>query len=189
MALGKRVISVAAAANQVLVTGAGGIFNITVRDVTAVAAPGTLTFFDNTAASGPIVAVVRVGADGEFQASWDKGIRFTTGLTVLAAGADFSGMVSIGGTGALKALPFAGVDALLLTGANQVDSILAAETAGAVAEWRVFDALTITGNPWVGYAPAANETVKLSWPQGVANATGVQYDQVAGAVSGAVYVY
>lgn len=189
MALGKRPFAVAAAGNATLLTGPGGLFGLVIRENTGVAAAGTLTIYDNTAASGAILGVVRLGADGEFSANWERGVKFGTGLTVAAAGADITGSLIVGSAGGLRALPFAGADLLLYTGAVNVDSVLAAETAGAAAEWRVYDATSITGTAWAGYTHAANETVKLSFPQGVTQFNGQFYDQQTGAVSGAVYVY
>lgn len=194
MPLGKRPFAVAAAGNATLFTGGGGLYGITVREATGVAAAGTLTVFDNTAASGAVLAVIRVAADGEMNATWDKGVKFGTGLTVAAVGADFAGSLIVGGPGGLRALPFAGVDALLRTvataGPTAVDSVLAAETAGAAAEWRAFDATSITGNAVLGYTHAANETVHIKMPSGGATfSNGIQYDQVSGATSGAVYIF
>lgn len=189
MALAKRPFAIAAAANATLFTGSGGLFGLVVRENTGVAAAATLTVFDNTAASGSVLAVVRLAADGEFQATWKKGVKFGTGLTVLAAGGDITGSLIVGSAGGLRALPFAGADLLLQTGAVNVDSVLAAETAGAAAEWRAYDALSITGTPWVGYTHAANETVQLRFPEGVTQTVGQFYDQQTGAVSGAVYVF
>lgn len=194
MALGKRPFAVAAAGNATLFTGGGGLYGITVREATGVAAAGTLTVFDNTAASGAVLAVIRTPADGEANIIWEKGVKFGTGLNVSAVGADFSGSLIIGAPGGLRAVPFAGVDALLRTvataGPTNVDSVLAAETAGAAAEWRVFDATSITGNPVAGYTHAANETVHVRFPDGgVTFANGIQYDQVSGATSGAVYIF
>lgn len=194
MANAKRPFAVAAAANATLQTGGGGLYGITIRETTAVAAAGTVTLFDNTAASGPVLAVIRLAADGEANISWKKGVRFGTGLTLAAVGADVAGSLIVGGPGGLRALPFAGVDALLRTvataGPTNVDSVLAAETAGAAAEWRVYDATSITGNAVVGYTHAANETVhvKLS-DAGVLFSNGIQYDQQTGATSGAVYIF
>jgi hypothetical protein len=194
MPLGKRPFAVAAAGNATLFTGGGGLYGITLREATAVAAAGTLTVFDNTAASGTAIAVVRVAADGEANFTWDKGIKFGVGLTVAAVGADFAGSLIVGGPGGLRALPFAGVDALLRTiataGPASVDSVLAAETAGAAAEWRVFDATSITGNAVLGYSHVANETAHIKLPEaGATFANGIQYDQVSGATSGAVYIF
>lgn len=189
MALAKRPFAIAAAANATLFTGSGGLFGLVVRENTGVAAAGTLTIFDNTAAAGAVLGVVRLAADGEFSATWEKGVKFGTGLTVAAVGADITGSLIVGSAGGLRALPFAGADLLLQTGAINVDSVLAAETAGAAAEWRAYDALSITGTAWVGYTHAANETVKISFPSGVTQTVGQFYDQQTGAVSGAVYVF
>lgn len=193
MANSKRPFAVAAAGNATLFTGSGGLYGIVIRESTAVAAAATVTVFDNTAASGPVLAVVRLAADGNHEASWTKGVKFGTGLTIAAAGGDISGSLIVGSSGGLRALPFAGVDALLRTVATQgnanVDSVLAAETAGAVAEWTLYDALSITGNAFAGWSHAANQTVKVNFEGGVSLSTGLQYDQVAGAVSGAVYIF
>lgn len=190
MSLPKRLISVAAAADANVVTGAGAIYGINLREVTAVAAAGTLTVYDNTSAAGAILAVIRVAANGNApELRWPKGLRFNTGIHVAAAGADFVGSVQVGSSGALRALPFAGVDLLLNTGGINVDSILAAETAGAVAEWRLLDAVTVTGTEFAGASHAANETRFMRWETGLRVATGLQYDQLGGATSGAVYVY
>jgi hypothetical protein len=97
-------------------------------------------------------------------------------------------MVIIGNAGGLRSIPFAGADLLLYTGATELDSILAAETAGAAAEWRVFDALSAAGTSFAGGINAANETQKLDFPMAVNMGTGLFYDQVTGAVSGNVYV-
>lgn len=193
MANSKRPFAVAAAGNATLFTGSGGLYGIVIRESTAVAAATTVTVFDNTAASGTALAVVRLGTNGNFAASWPKGIKFGTGLNIAAVGGDISGSLIIGSSGGLRALPFAGVDALLRTVATQgnanVDSILAAETAGAVAEWTVYDALSITGNAFAGASHVANQTLKVDFEGGVSLSTGLQYDQVAGAVSGAVYIF
>lgn len=193
MPLGKRPFAVAAAGNATLFTGGGGLYGITLRETTGVAAAGTLTVYDNTAASGAVLAVVRTPADGEATLTWDRGVKFGTGLTVAAVGADFAGSLIVGGPGGLRALPFAGVDALLRTiataGPAAVDSVVAAETAGAAAEWRIYDATSITGNAVLGYVHAANETVQIKFPEGgVTFSTGIQYDQQTGATSGAVYI-
>jgi hypothetical protein len=191
MALSHVSANIAAAGNATLRTGAGGLFNIEVSETTAVAAPVTVEFFANTAASGALIATVRLAANGSFQANWDMGIRFATGLTVLATGGDIVISVTLGSTGSLKALPFAGADLLLNTGAISVDSILAAETAGAAAEWQVFDAVTAAApNQIACRNMAANETALVSYgTNGLRAATGVFFDQLTGATSGNVYVY
>jgi hypothetical protein len=191
MALNHSSALVAAAGNAVLRTGAGGLYSIQVTETTAVAAPVTVQFFANTAASGALVATVRLPANGSFQASWDMGVRFATGLTVLATGGDIAVSVTLGGTGSLRSIPFAGVDLLLNTGSISVDSILAAETAGAAAEFQVFDALTaVAGTQFARRNLAANETTKVDFStNGLRAATGLFYDQLAGASSGAVFVY
>lgn len=191
MPLRKATFSVAAAGNANVLPGAGSFFSIDIKEVTAVAAAGTVTFYDNTAAAGPIVAVIRVGIDGELHFEWQKGVRLNTGLHIAAVGADFVGNVTIGGSnGVLRALPFAGVDLQLSAVPRVVDSVLVAETAGAAAEWRMYDALTATGVPFVGASPAANETIKWGWPSGgIQLDTGLFYDQQGGASSGAAYVY
>lgn len=192
MANSKRPFAVAAAGNATLLTGTGGLFGITIRESTAVAAAATVTVYDNTAPSGPVLSVIRLAANGNFNHSWKRGVKFGTGLTIAATGGDISGSLIVGSSGGLRAIPFAGVDALLRNIATQgnanVDCIVAAETAGAVAEWTVYDALTITGNAFAGYSHAANETAKVAFEGGVSLSTGLQYDQVAGAVSGAVYI-
>lgn len=192
MGYAKRSFAIAAAANATVFTGAGGLFGILLKENTAVAAAGTLTVYDNTAASGSILATVRLGADGELGQPllWAKGVKFGLGLTVAAAGADLTGTLLIGSAGGLRALPFAGADLLLLTGARNLDSILAAETAGAAAEWRMYDALSATGTPFAGASPAADETMKIDFgAAGVAIGTGLFYDQQGGASSGAAYVF
>lgn len=192
MANSKRPFAVAAAGNATLFTGSGGLFGVTVRETTAGPAATTVTIFDNTAASGAVLAVIRLGADGEFNASWPKGVRYGTGLTVAAVGGDINGSLIIGSSGGLRAVPFAGVDALLRTiataGSANVESILAAETAGAAAEWRVFDNTSIAGTAFAGYTHTANETVVVPFEGGVGMSVGIQYDQVTGATSGAVYI-
>jgi hypothetical protein len=188
MGLAKRTFALAAAGAATAFTGPGAFYGIHVREVTAVAAAGTLQVYDNTAASGTLVATIRLAADGEQNFEWPKGVKFQNGLHVVATGADLTGMIVIGSGGGLRALPFAGVDLLLNTGAIEVDSVLAAETAGAAAEWRIFDALTATGTSFVGGINAANETQKVSFAKGVNMGTGLFYDQVTGAVSGNVYV-
>lgn len=192
MPLRKATFNVAAAGNAAILAVPGSFFSIDVKEITAVAAAGTVTFYDNTAASGPIVAVIRFGIDGEHHLEWNKGVRLNTGLHIAAVGADVVGSVAIGGqgAGALRALPFAGADLQLSAVPRVVDSILVAETAGAVAEWRMFDALTATGVPFTGASPAANETIKWSWPAGGLQLdTGLFYDQLGGASHGAAYVY
>jgi hypothetical protein len=190
MALGKKPFSVAAAANATLFTGPGALYGIIVKEVTGTPAAGLLTVYDNTAASGAVLAPVRLGADGEDQFEWEKGVKFSTGLTVAATGADFNGMLLVGSAGGLRALPFAGADLLLVTGSRVLDSVLAAETAGAAAEWRLYDNTSITGTPMFGHTHTANET--RHWKpsrKGVQIDTGLFYDQQSGAVSGAAYVY
>lgn len=192
MAYAKKTFAIAAAANATVYTGAGGLFGILLKENTGTPAAGTLTVYDNTAASGSVLATVRVGADGELVKPllWDKGVKFGTGLTVAAAGADLTGCLLVGSAGGLRALPFAGADLLLLTGARALDSIVVAETAGAVAEWRLYDALSATGTPFAGASPAANETMKLDFGDGgVSIDTGLFYDQQGGACSGAAYVF
>lgn len=194
MAYGKREFAVAAGANSTVFTGGGGVYGVQLREATGVAAAGTVTVFDNTAAAGSIIMVMRLAADGEFQATWRKGIKFGTGLTIATVGADIQGSLIVGGPGGLRALPFAGVDLLLRTiataGPANVDSVLAAETAGAAAEWRVLDNTAVAGNSFAGWTHTANETVKVDFGGGgVKLATGLQYDQVGGATSGAVYVF
>lgn len=195
MAYGKREFAVAAGANATAFTGGGGLYGIQLREATGVAAAGTVTLYDNTAAAGTILAVIRLAADGEFQASWKKGVKFGTGLTIATAGADIQGSLFIGSSGGLRALPFAGADLLLRTvataGPTNIDSVVAAETAGAAAEWRLLDNTAVAGNSFAGWTHAANETVKLEFANsgGVKITTGLQYDQVGGAVSGAVYIF
>lgn len=189
MAYGKRPFAVAAAGAATVVTGAGGLFGITIREATAVAAAATAVLYDNTSAAGTVLATVRLAADGEQQLWWSKGVKFGTGLHLTATGGDITGSLIVGSAGALRAIPFAGADLLLYTGPASLDSVVAAETAGAVAEWRMFDATSITGTQFVGAAPVANETVKLDWPAGITISNGLFYDQVAGAVSGNVYIY
>lgn len=187
MALAKRTFSIAAGAG-VAIANPAGLFGLQVREVTAVAAPGTLQVYDNAAAAaGTIIATVRLGADGEFQINWKSGVRIQNGLFVQATGADIAGSLAVGSGAALRPLPFAGADLLLYTGAIDVECIVAAETAGAAAEYRIFDNTAIAGNAFAGGISAANETQKWEWPQGLHMDTGLFYDQVAGAVSGNVY--
>lgn len=186
----KTTFNVAAAGNANILPAAGSFFSIDIKEITAVAAAGTVTFYDNTAAAGAVVAVIRVTADGELHYEWTKGVRLFNGLHIATVGADVVGSVMIGGqAGALRALPFAGADLQLSNVPRVVDSILVAETAGAAAEWRMFDALAISGNPFVGASLAANETSKVGWSQGMQLDTGLFYDQQGGASSGAIYVY
>lgn len=189
MALAKTAFSVAAAANSTLRTGAGALYGLTLREVTAVAAAGTVTLFDNTAASGPVLAVIRLAADGNFTVNWKHGVRYSTGLTLAAVGADVNGSATVGSTGTLNARPFAGADLLLQTGSVSLDSVLAAETAGAAAEWQLFDNTSAAGTPFAGFNHAANSTVKIDWPDGVRATTGLFFDQLSGATSGVAYVY
>lgn len=191
MPLRKATFNVAAAANANILPAAGSFFSIDIKEITAVAAAGTVTFYDNTAASGPIVAVIRVTADGELHYEWHRGVRLNTGLHIAAVGADVVGSITTGGAnGVLRALPFAGADLQLSAVPRIVDSVLISETAGAAAEWRAFDALAITGVPFVGGSLAANESIKWGWPKGgIQLDTGLFYDQQGGAASGAVYVY
>jgi len=189
MALAKLPFSVAAGANATLFTGAGGVYGIMVKEVTAVAAAGLLQVFDNTAASGVVLAPLRLPADGEDYFEWDKGVKFGTGLTVAATGADIQGMILYGSSGGLRAKPFAGADLGLFTGACFLDSVLAAETAGAAAEWRLYDNTAISGTPMMGITHAANETRHLKFRKGVNIGTGLFYDQQSGAASGAAYIY
>ena len=188
MGLAKRTFALAAAGAVTAYTGPGAFYGIHVRENTGVAAAGTLQVYDNTSAAGTLVATIRLGADGEHNFEWNKGVKFQNGLHVVATAADLTGMILVGSGGGLRALPFAGADLLLLTGATEVDSVLAAETAGAAAEWRVFDALSAVGTSFVGGINAANETQKVSFSKGVSMGTGLFYDQVSGAVSGNVYV-
>lgn len=191
MPLRKSTFNVAAAANANIIPAAGSFFSIDIKEITAVAAAGTVTFYDNTAAAGPIVAVIRIGIDGELHYEWHKGVRLNTGLHIASVGADVVGSVTVGGSnGVLRALPFAGADLQLSAVPRVLDSVLVAETAGAAAEWRMYDALTATGVPFLGASPAANETVKWGWPSGGMQLdTGLFYDQQGGASSGAAYVY
>lgn len=188
MGLAKRPFALAAAGAVTAVTGPGAFYGIHVRENTGVAAPGTLQVYDNTAAAGKLVATIRLGADGEQNFEWPKGVKFANGLHVVATGADLTGMILIGSAGGLQSIPFAGVDLLLYTGPIELDSVLAAETAGAAAEWRVFDALAAAGTPFVGGINTANETQKVSFSKGVNMGTDLFFDQVSGAVSGNVYV-
>lgn len=189
MGLAKRTFAIAAGAGAVASAVPVGLYGIHVREVTAVAAAGTLQVYDNAAAAaGTIVATIRLGVDGEFNVNWKKGVKIANGLFVQATGADLTGSLVVGGPGGLQALPFAGADLLLLTGARELDSILAAETAGAVAEWRMFDALSAAGTSFAGGVPAANETAKLEWPLGLNISTGLFFDNQAGAVSGNAYI-
>lgn len=188
MGLAKRTFALAAAGAVTAYSGPGALFGIHVRENTGVAAPGTLQVYDNTSAAGTILATIRLGADGEINPHWRKGVKFANGLHLVATGADLTGMVLVGSAGGLRAIPFAGADLLLYTGAVEVDSILAAETAGAAAEWRVFDALSAAGTSFAGGINTANETQKLDFPMGVNMGTGLFFDQVTGAVSGNVYV-
>lgn len=187
MALPRRSFALSGA-GATQVTGPGGLYGINVRENAAVAAVATLQVYDNTSAAGTLIATIRLAADGEFQMLWDKGVRFSNGLHVVATG-DIGGSLLIGSTGALRALPFAGVDLQLSAVPAVLDSVLAAETAGAVAEWQLFDALTATGTPIAGAAPAANETMSLKWPPGMQLTTGLFFDNLAGATSGNAYVY
>jgi hypothetical protein len=191
MPLRKATFNVAAAGNANILPAAGSFFSIDIKEITGVAAPGTITFYDNTAASGAIVGVIRIGIDGEHHFEWAKGVRLFNGLHIAAAGADVVGSVTVGGgAGMLRALPFAGADIQLSNVPRVVDSMLVAETAGAAAEWRAYDALTATGVPFVGASPVANETIKIGWPMGgIQLDTGLFYDQQGGAAHGAVYVY
>lgn len=188
MGLAKRTFALAAAGAVTAITGPGAFYGIHVRENTGVAAPGTLQVYDNTSAAGTLIATIRLGADGEHNFEWPKGVTFRNGLHLVATGADLTGMIQVGSAGGLRAYPFAGADLLLFTGATEVDSVLAAETAGAAAEWRVFDALSAAGTSFVGGINAANETQKVSFSKGVNMGTGLFYDQVSGAVSGNVYV-
>jgi hypothetical protein len=191
MSLNHVSAAVSAAGNSVLRTGAGGLYGIQVSEVTAVAAPVTVQFFANTAASGALVATIRLAADASYEVNFDMGVRFNTGLTVLATGGDIVVSVLLGSSGSLRSVPFAGADLLLNTGAISVDSILAAETAGAAAEWQVFDAVTaVAGSQVARRNMAANTTTKVEFgTNGLRAATGLFYDQVTGAVSGNVFVY
>lgn len=189
MALKKLPFSVAAGANATLLTGAGGLHMIFAKEVTGVAAAGLLQVFDNTAAAGTVLAPVRLPADGEDQFEWEKGVKFVNGLTVAATGADFQGMLVIGSQGALQTKPFSGADLLLFTGATILDSVLAAETAGAAAEWRIYDNTAIGGTPMFGHTHVANETRHWKIRKGIGIDTGLFYDQQSGAASGAAYIY
>lgn len=189
MALKKLPFSVAAGANATLFTGAGGLFGIVAKEITAVAAAGLLQVYDNTAAAGTVLAPIRLPADGEDIFDFEKGIKFVNGLTVAATGADFNGMLLIGSQGALQAKPFSGADLGLFTGATILDSVLAAETAGAAAEWRLYDNTAIAGTPMFGHTHVANETRHWRFRKGVGIDTGLFYDQQSGAVSGAAYIY
>lgn len=191
MALNHSSAVVAAAGNAVLRSGAGGLFGIQVAEVTAVAAPVIVQFFANTAASGALIATISLPADGYAEVNFDFGVRFTTGLTVLATGGDVVVSAQLGSTGSLRSIPFAGVDLLLNTGSISVDSILAAETAGAAAEFQVFDALSaVAGSQVARRNMAANTTQKVEFgTNGLRAATGLFFDQVTGATSGNVFVY
>ena len=187
MGLAKRPFSIAAGAG-VNIASPAGLFGLQIREVTAAPVAGTLQVYDNTAAAGLLVATVRLGADGEFQINWKSGVRILNGLFVQATGADIAGSLIVGSGAALRPLPFAGADLLLFTGQIDVESILVAETAAAVAEYRIFDATSVTGNAFMGGVPAANETQKWDWPDSLRMDNGLFYDQQAGACSGNVYV-
>lgn len=192
MPLRKATFNVAAAGNANIITGPGSFFSIDIKEITGVAAAGTITFYDAVAAAGAVAAVIRIGADGELHFEWNKGVRLTNGLHIATVGADVVGSVTVGGqgAGALKALPFAGADLQLSAVPRVIDSIMAAETAGAAAEWRLYDAAAAAGVPFVGGSHAANETIKWGWPQGgIQLDTALFYDQQGGASSGAAYVY
>jgi hypothetical protein len=189
MALAKRPFDIAAGAGATVYTGAGGLYGLTIREDTAVAAPTSVIVYDNTAAAGSIIARVRLAADGETNINWSRGVKFGTGLHITATGGDISGMVIIGSSGGLRALPFAGADLLILTGAASLDSVLVADLGGAVADWQMFDNTVAAGTPFVGGATAANETAYLTWPSGVTISNGLFFDQLAGATGGAAYVY
>lgn len=182
----KRTAAVAAGADANLFTGSGGLYGIRLRDVTAVAAPGTVTIYDNTSAAGDILAVIRLAADGRTPPIfWKRGVRFDTGIHLAAVGADVSGHVLIGAPGALQAVPFA-ADLQLSATPRQLDSILVAETAGAAAEWRIYDALAAAGNAFDGNTHAADTTVFLD--EQVKLGTGLFFDVQSGAVAGAAYL-
>jgi hypothetical protein len=189
MALKKLPFSVAAGANATLFTGGGGLYGIIVHEITAVAAAGLLQVYDNVAAAGTVLAPVRLGADGEDQFEWDRGVKFDTGLTVAATGADLNGSLIVGSSGGLRAKPFAGADLGLFTGSVFLDSILAAETGGAAAEWRMFDNTAIGGTAFMGHTHVANETRHWKFRKGLTIDTGLFFDQQSGAASGAAYVY
>lgn len=191
MGLPKRSFSVAAAATGVAFAGSGGLFELHVAEVTGTPAATTMRLYDLAAGpvSGSPIAVVRLGTNGKYQAAWPKGIRFVNGLLVEAVGGDVNGSILFGTTGVLRPRFFNADTAALVTGPTQVDSLLIAEGAGAVAEATIFDALTATGTAFATVPLAANETAFLSWPQGVNFGTGISVDEVAGAVEGTIYTY
>ena len=191
MALPKRSFAVAAAATGVAFVGSGAVKELHVAEVTAVASVATMRLFDQ--AAGPIastpIAVVRLIANDKKQVQWPKGLKFRNGLLIEAVTGDINGSVSIGSSGALTPRFFSADTAALVNGAVQVDSVLIAETAGAVAEAAIYDALTVTGTAFATVPLAANETAMLSFPEGAAFGTGISVDEVAGAVEGVIYTY
>lgn len=188
MALAKRPFSVAAGAGgTTIVPGPTGLFGVNLREIAASATAGTLQIYDNTSAAGTLLATIRFGADGENQVNWTKGVKAANGLHLVATGGDVAGALMIGSDPGLKAIPFAGADLLLFTGACTLDSIMAVETAASPAEWRVFDALTATGTAFAG-ATLASENFRLEWPPGLAITNGLFFDQQSGSVSGNVYI-
>lgn len=189
MAYAKRPLDIAAGAGATVYTGGGGLFGITLREDTAIGAPASVAVYDNTAAAGTVIARIRLGIDGESNVTWAKGVKFGTGLHITATGGDISGMVIVGSSGGLRALPFAGASLLLQTGASSLDSVLIADLAGAVADWSLYDNTVAAGVPFMGGAPVANETSHIAWPGGVTVSNGLFFDQTAGATGGAAYVY
>lgn len=189
MALARRAFAVAAAATGAAYTGAGGLYEMHVSEVTAVAAAGTFRLYDQ--AAGPVatnpIAVIRLAADRPHQFEFPKGIKFSLGLLVEATGADLQGGFAIGGSGAVKPRFFSADAAPLYSGAINIDSLLVAETAGAAAEVAMHDALAIAGTPYVRLPLVANENIYYRWPQGVAFNTGITIDEMSGAVEGVVY--
>lgn len=189
MGFPKRAFSVAAAATGVAYVGSGGLHEIHVAEVTAVPAATTMRLYDQ--AAGPVatspIAVIQLAVNDKHQFAFPKGIRFRNGLLVEAVGGDVNGAVSFGGSGALVPRFFSADTAALVSGAVQIDSMLLAETAGAVAEAAFFDALTAVGTPFATVPLAANETIRLNWAQGVLFTTGITVDEVAGAVEGVIY--
>lgn len=189
MGLAKRTFAVAAGADTNLQAVPGGLFGIFVKEVTAVAAPGTVQVFDNAAAAaGTAIVTVRLATNSQRLIKFPRGVRFDNGLHIAAAGADINGHLLVGSTAGLRAIPFAGVDVLLHTGPIDLYQVVAAETAGAAADWRLIDDVVVAGNGFVGASHVANETVDYTFDQGIRIDTGLQYDQLAGATSGAVYI-
>jgi len=80
----ERYSHIAGAATNVVKSGAGTLWRITLNKPIA---SSTVTVYDNTAASGTVLATITNTTDVK-PYFLDYGVRFETGLTIVTSGAD-----------------------------------------------------------------------------------------------------